>query len=329
MLMQASPHPSAIDWQHRAVKNGGGGRVHNLHRDAASILMKGMDSAGLSGKVVELYPYLGDNLSAVSTKLRYSAVGSSNTCTSANWLTSDILSFGGLKDAANPNKSLQTNFSPSTALAGQELVTGAHWYTRDTTSVATSQIAIGDSSAIVGNGIVCGWVYSGTRDSGFVAGQIYAPATSTSRTGLNSVLNINSRSSQYFTNGSALGPPSVASTGTWLTGNTLTLSSNGAASYWKRDLLYADVTINVTAADEVNFNLVVRQFQQFLSRSQAPAITLGSVIASHSTIQASLTVERRLSTAINERSTIQGSLSGTAVLLDFSAPNNSQYVTLI
>ena len=329
MLLQASPHPAAIDWQHRAVKNGGGGLAHNLHRDAASILMKGMDSAGLSGKVVELYPYLGDNLSAVSTKLKYSAVGSSNTCTSANWITSDILSFGGLKDAANANKSLQTNFSPSTALAGQELVTGVHWYTRDTTSVATSQIAIGNSSATVGNGIVCGWVASGTRDSGFIAGQVYTPATNASRTGLHGVLNINSRSSQYFTNGSALGSAGSVATGTWLTGNTLTLSSNGGASYWKRDLLYADVTINATASDEVNFYLVVRQFQQFLSRSQVPAITLGSAIASHSTIQASLTVERRLSTAINERSTIQGSLSGTAVLLDFSAPNNSQYVTLI
>jgi len=267
MLLQASPHPAAIDWQHRSVKNGGGGRVHNLHRDAASVLMRGLDSAGLSGKVVELYPYLGDNLSAVSTKLKYSAVGSSNTCTSTSWTTPDITSFGGLKDAANTGKSLQTNFSPSTALAGQELVTGVHWYTRDTASVATSQVAVG-SSLSTGNVITCGWVSSGSKDSGVIAGTTsYATATNASRTGLNGVLNINSRSSQYFTNGSALGSAGSAATGTWLSGTTLTLSSNGAASFWKRDLLYADVTINVTAADEVNFNLVVRQFQRFLNRS--------------------------------------------------------------
>ena len=329
MLLQASPHPVAIDWQHRASKNGGGGRTHNLHRDAASVLMKAMDSTGLSGKVVELYAFLGDNLSAISTKLKYSAIGSSNSCTNGNWATSDIIAFGGLKDSANTTKILQTNLSLSTALAGQESNTGAHWYTRDTASGAASQIAMGSSSVTVGNAILGGWVSSGTKDSGLIAGvSNYAVATNASRIGLHSTLNLNNRTSQYFTNGVALGAVSTVSSGTWLTGNNLTLTSNGAASFWKRDLLYADVTVGVTTSDEINFNLVIRQFQQFLNRAQAPAINLAGAVASSSRIQGALTIERRLSGTIASSSRIQGSLSGMGVL-DFSNAGNSQYVTVI
>ena len=265
MLTWASPHPDAIDWQHRATANGG--LTHNLHRDAASRLCKGLDSAGLASEMVEVYAFLGDNVPAVCTKLFYSAVGSNQLANSSNWLDSNIVAFGGLKDPANTSKRILTNMVISTALAGKESVAGVHWYTRDTI-VGGSQVVFGNSSVAGGQGFICGWVSSGTRDSGTVAGTGNYPAgAAPSVAGFQGASNLSSRQTQFFLNGVATGAVGTASSGTWLASNALVIGANGTATFWKRDTLYGDVTIGLTAADELRLSQSVKAFQQFLNRA--------------------------------------------------------------
>ena len=265
MLTWASPHPDAIDWQHRATANGG--LTHNLHRDAASRLCKGLDSAGLASEIIEIYAFLGDNVPAVCTKLFYSAVGSNQLANSSNWLDSNIVAFGGLKDPANTSKRILTSMVISTALAGKESVAGVHWYTRDT-ATGGSQVVFGNSSVAGGAGFLCGWVSSGTRDSGAVAASTnYAVGASPSVAGFQGASNLSSRQTQFFLNGVATGAVGTASSGTWLTANTLLIGVNGSTSFWKRDDLYGDVTVGMTAADELRLSQVVTSFQRFLNRA--------------------------------------------------------------
>ena len=262
MLLQASPHPAAIDWQHRATANGG--LTHNLHRDAADRLCKGLDSAGLTDKVVEIYPFLGDNIPAICAKLR-SAVNS--LCSNTNWMPVNIVAFGGLKDAANASRRLSTNMVISTTLAGKESVTGVHWYTRDT-ATGGSQVVFGNSSVAGGQGFLCGWVNAGTRDSGVTAGAVnYAVGVAPSVAGFQGASNVSSRQTQFFLNGVATGAVGTASSGTWLTANTLIIGANSTATYWKRDDLYGDVTVGMSASDELRLSQVVTSFQRFLNRA--------------------------------------------------------------
>ena len=264
MLLQSSPHPTAIDWQYRATANGG--NTHNLHRDAADRLCKGLDSTGLSVKAVEIYPFLGDNVPAVCTKLFYSKVGSSGYMSNVGFADLNVLAFGGLKDASNTARYLNTNLTTAIALSGKESTTGVHWYTRNTASSGTTQVIFnGTGSPTVG--IFGGWIGAGTKESGGIAtNSTSTVGTATSSVGFQGILNQNNRTTQYFLNGSALGIAGVASTGTWVASSKLLMFSSGTAAYWKRDALYGDVTVGTTSADEVNFSLVVRQFQRFLNR---------------------------------------------------------------
>ena len=262
MLLQASPHPVAIDWQHRATANGG--LTHNLHRDSADRLCKGLDSAGLTDKSVEIYPFLGDNIPAICVKLKYT---SSSICSNTNWLPANIIAFGGLKDAVNASRRLSTNMVISTTLAGKESVTGVHWYTRDT-ATGSSQVVFGNSSATVGSGFLCGWINTGTRDSGITAGSInYPVGVAPSVAGFQGASNVSSRQTQFFLNGVATGAVGTASSGTWLTANTLIIGANGTATYWKRDDLYGDVTVGMSASDELRLSQVVTSFQRYLNRA--------------------------------------------------------------
>ena len=265
MLAWASPDPTAMDWQYRATANGG--LTHNLHRDAADRLCKSLDSTGLTSRMIEIYAFLGDNIPAVCTKLFYSAVGSSQFAASANWISGNILAFGGLKDAANSTKRINTNFTLSTALAGKESLTGMHWYTRDTAASGTSQVAVGSSST--GNIMIGGWVFSGAKESGYIAGtNNYALGTSVSAIGLHSVCNFGVRTPQYFLNGVAMGAAGAAGTGVWGTGTGTTyLFGNPTTTYWKRDLLFVAFTVGLTATEALTHTQVCKQFQQFLNRA--------------------------------------------------------------
>ena len=263
MLTWASPHPTAIDWQHRATANGG--LTHNLHRDSADRLCKALDSTGLTSRMIEVYPFLGDNVPAVCTKLFYSAVGSNQFATSSNWATAHILAFGGLKDAANTSKNINTNFTFSTALAGKESLTGVHWYTRDTAASGSSQVSIGSSAS--GDTMVCGWIGSGSKESGFIAGtSSYAAGTNVSAIGLHSACNLGVRATQYFLNGVAMGGVGAVSVGTWSAGTSF-LFGNPIATPWKRDLLFVAFTVALTATEVLTHSRVCKQFQQFLNRA--------------------------------------------------------------
>lgn len=266
MLLQASPHPVAIDWQHRATANGG--LTHNLHRDAADRLCKGLDSAGLTSKMIEVYAFLGDNVPAICTKLFYSAVGSSGYMSSLNFVVGNILDFGGLKEAGNTGRYLNTNLTTAIALSSKESTTGIHWYTRDTAAAGVSQVIFNGTGGSVTIGIFGGWVATGSKESGGIAtASTSAGGTTTPSTGFQGGVNRSSRLTQYFLNGSALGSASVASTGTWTVSNKLLMFSNGTAAWWKRDALYGDVTAGITAADELRLSQSVKAFQQFLNRA--------------------------------------------------------------
>lgn len=263
MLIWASPHPTAIDWQHRATAKGGS--THNLHRDSADRLCKGLDSTGLTSKMVEVYPFLGDDIPSICTKLLYSAVGSLPYMTSQNWMASHILAFGGLKDAANSTRNINTNFKFSTALAGKESLTGVHWYTRNTAASGSSQVSIGANS--VQGGMVCGWVNSGSRESGFIAGNNnYAAGTSVSAIGFHSACNLGVRTTQYFLNGVAMGGVGAVSALSWNAGTSF-LFGNPAATPWKRDLLFVAFTVALTTTEVLTHSRVCKQFQQFLNRA--------------------------------------------------------------
>ena len=156
----------------------------------------------------------------------------------------------------------------STTLAGRESIAGAHWYTRDTAATGSSQVFFGRSSATVGVGFVCGWVSNGARESGVIAGSAnFAVGSSVSIAGFQGAVNLSSRQTQFFLNGVATGGLSVASTGAWLTPNTLVIGNLGGLAYWKRDALYGDVTAGMTAADELRLSQVVISFQRSLSRA--------------------------------------------------------------
>ena len=264
MLTWNSPHPTAIDWQHRATANGGS--THNLHRDSADRLCKALDSTGLTSRMIEVYAFLGDNVPAVCTKLFYSAVGSSPYMTAQNWATVNILDFGGLRDAANTSKYLNTNMTTAIALSGNESNTGLHWYTRNTAASGTTQVifAVAGASAVV---LFGGWLSTGSKESGGIAtASSSALGTTTSSVGFQGALNRNVRSTQYFLNGSALGAMSAVSSGTWTAPNKLLMFSNSASAWWKRDALYGDVTVGITTEDELRLFQSVRAFQQFLNR---------------------------------------------------------------
>ena len=260
MLTWASPHPTAIDWQHRATANGG--LTHNLHRDAASRLCKGLDSAGLTSDMVEIYPFLGDNIPAIVTKLRYVSV---SKVFNTNFLAANIIAFGGLKDASNTSKQLRTDLIPATSINGKESVLFAHWYTRDTAAAGTSQVAIG---ATAGGIVSAGWVSTGSRESGTIAGSSNPPGSATSSPGFHCAGNVSSRATQYFLNGVATGAVSgTAGSGSFAAGGNIVLASNSASVYWKRDLLYADISTGLNAADELRQSQTVTQFQRFLNRA--------------------------------------------------------------
>jgi len=267
MLLQASPHPAAIDWQHRATANGG--LTHNLHRDAADRLCKGLDSTGLSAKTVEIYPFLGDNVPAVCTKLFYSKVGSSGYMSNFNFPDSNILSFGGLKDASNASKYLNTNLTIPIALSGKESTTGIHWYTRNTAASGTSQVIFNNGlGGTVGVGLYAGWVGAGTKESGVIAAQANAAVgTTVSSVGFQGLLNVNARTTQYFLNGNTVGSLSATSTGTWTLSNKLLMFSTSTGNWWKRDALYGDVTVGMVYADELRLSQSIKTFQQFLNRA--------------------------------------------------------------
>jgi len=264
MLLQASPHPAAIDWQHRATANGG--NTHNLHREAANRLCKGLDSAGLSAKAVEIYPFLGDNVPAICTKLFYAKVGSSPVCRTVNFVSTNIISFGGLKDSVNSTRSLLTDMVYSTALGFREADTSAHFYTRDTAAAGTSQVAIG--SLLSGNNVTCGWLSAGSKETGVIATTVTASGTSTSTAGFHGSANLTSRATQYFLNGVATGTVGGTGTGSWVaSSNAAVLFANPTTAYWKRDMLYADFFGRTTAADELRLSQVVKDFQRSLNRS--------------------------------------------------------------
>ena len=263
MITWASPDPTAIDWQYRATANGGS--TNNLHRDSADRLCKSLDSTGLASRMVEVYPFLGDNVLAICTKLLYSNVGSSQLATNSSWIAGNILAFGGLKDAANSAKRINTNFSYSTALAGKESLSGMHWYTRDTAASGTSQVAVGSSAG--GNNTIGGWVATGSKETGLVAtNAAYAVGTNVSAIGLHSACNFGVRTTQYLLNGVAMGGVSAAGSGSWATGTTY-LFGNPAATYWKRDLLFVAITVGLTATEALTHSQVCKQFQQFLNRA--------------------------------------------------------------
>ena len=263
MLMQTAPHPTAIDWQHRASANGGS--THNIHRDAADRLCKNLDSTGLAGKAVEIYPFLGDNIQAVCTKLRYALTGSSPVLRSTNFGNSNIIAFGGLKDSTNTSRALPTDMVYATALAFREPDVSAHWYTRDTVS-GSSQVAIGSSAS--GNTVICGWVSSGTKESGTLASPTnYAVGVSTASTGFHGVANLAVRATQYFLNGVPIGAVGATGSGNWLAAATAVLFGNPTSTYWKLDMLYADFFIKTTSADELRLSQVVRYFQLSLNRA--------------------------------------------------------------
>ena len=262
MITWASPDPTAIDWQYRATANGGS--TNNLHRDSADRLCKSLDSTGLASRMVEIYPFLGDDIPSICTKLFYSSAGSSQFSTSFNWASVHIVAFGGLKDAANSTRRINTNLTYATALAGEESLTGIHWYTRDTAASGVSQVAVGSSAS--GNSAIGGWIASGAKEAGSIASANYALGTTISAAGLHSACNSGVRTTQYFLNGVAIGGTSATSTASWGGGAT-TLFTNNNATWWKRDLLFVAITVGLTATEALTHSQVCKQFQQFLNRA--------------------------------------------------------------
>lgn len=265
MLLQASPHPVAMDWQHRSTRNGG--LSHNLHRDAASTLCRGLQTNGLTSHCVEVYPFLGDNLQAICTKLFY--MGLQEFCSNINWANSNIIDFGGLKDSANASKQLNTVFIYPSMIPGMESVAGCQWYTRDAVAASnTSQAAVGTSTS-TGQIMLGGWINVGTRESGSIANTttLTAGGTTTRGAGFHAAQNNNNRTTQYYLDGVAIGGVSAAGTGTWAANATGRLFSQASASYWKRDLLYASFTTQLPAASVLQLSRVVRTFQRSLNRA--------------------------------------------------------------
>jgi len=215
--------------------------------------------------MIEVYPFLGDNVLAICTKLLYSSAGSSQFSTSFNWASVHIVAFGGLKDAANSTRRINTNLTCATALAGKESLTGIHWYTRDTAASGTSQVAVG--SSVAGNNTVGGWVATGSKETGLVATNVaYAVGTNVSAIGLHSACNFGVRTTQYLLNGVAMGGVSAAGSGSWALGTTY-LFGNPATTFWKRDLLFVAFTVGLTATEALTHSQVCKQFQQFLNRA--------------------------------------------------------------
>lgn len=259
-----------LAWESAVVS--AGGSVSTETRQAVDQLISGLKATGLWSKVLMLDCCCGSNLTSAIVRVKVPA-GVSRSYANTNFVSGDYSergSNGGI--AGGSGKYLDAGFSPF-SLSGVTTSSslGLWCYTRATGSAGTSQVSIGSSLSTT-EYTVLGWVSTGSRESGVIAGVMADPpniGSATSLTGLLGVTTNGSRANQFYASGVAVGSTVTASS------NLSTLSIyahafnfNGSASgFSTRRLSSKLVTAGISSAEAAALNSLIVSFESALGRN--------------------------------------------------------------